>query len=123
MAAAPEQQRRILFNAYLEYSRRVAQKSAIVVLLDDLHWADEPRLQLRSMRSYLFRHNSARDRVRIAPLERAEMRVDQRLAAAVHDQVGAVSERKGQVDGIAGGSPARERQTDDPQEEHRKRAA
>src|SRR5262249_44506479 len=38
--------RRILFNAYLEYSQRVAQKSAMVVLLDDLHWADEPSLQL-----------------------------------------------------------------------------
>jgi predicted ATPase len=42
----PDQQRRVLFNAYLEYLQRGSQKSASVVLFDDLHWADESSLQL-----------------------------------------------------------------------------
>lgn len=41
-----DQQRRLLFNAYLEYAQRAARKSATVVLLDDLHWADDSTLQL-----------------------------------------------------------------------------
>ena len=41
-----EQQRRLVFSAYLEYIRRAADKSPAVVLLDDLHWSDEPSLQL-----------------------------------------------------------------------------
>jgi len=41
-----DQQRRLIFNAYHEYVRRGAQKSPGVYLLDDLHWADEPTLQL-----------------------------------------------------------------------------
>jgi predicted ATPase/predicted Ser/Thr protein kinase len=43
-----EQQRRLVFSAYLEYARRAAEKSPMVVLLDDLHWADDPSLQLMS---------------------------------------------------------------------------
>jgi tetratricopeptide (TPR) repeat protein len=43
-----EQQRRLIFSAYLEYVRRAAEKSPAVVLLDDLHWSDEPTLQLMS---------------------------------------------------------------------------
>jgi len=43
-----EQQRRLVFSAYLEYFRRAAEKSPAVVLLDDLHWADDPSLQLMS---------------------------------------------------------------------------
>jgi len=39
-------QRRLVFGAYLEYFRRAARKTPIVLLLDDLHWADEPTLQL-----------------------------------------------------------------------------
>ena len=46
------------------------------------------------------------------PLERPQMRVGKRLAAAVHHEVGAASERKRQVDGIAWWPPARECQTD-----------
>jgi predicted ATPase len=32
--------------AYLEYLRQATQQSPRVVLFDDLHWADEPTLQL-----------------------------------------------------------------------------
>ncbi len=41
-----DQQRRLIFGGFLEYIRRVAQKSPVVYLLDDLHWADESTLQL-----------------------------------------------------------------------------
>jgi tetratricopeptide (TPR) repeat protein len=41
-----EQQRRLIFSAFLEYIRRGSQKSPGVFLFDDLHWADEPTLQL-----------------------------------------------------------------------------
>jgi serine/threonine protein kinase len=40
------QQRRLVFGAYLEYIQRCAQKLPIVALFDDLHWADDPTLQL-----------------------------------------------------------------------------
>ncbi len=47
LAEAPaDQQRRLMFGAFLEYIRRAIQKSPGVFLLDDLHWADEPTLQL-----------------------------------------------------------------------------
>jgi tetratricopeptide (TPR) repeat protein/tRNA A-37 threonylcarbamoyl transferase component Bud32 len=42
----PDQQRRLVFSAYVDYVRRATQMSPIVVLFDDLHWADEPTLQL-----------------------------------------------------------------------------
>jgi tetratricopeptide (TPR) repeat protein len=42
----PNQLRRLIFGAFLEYLQRAAQKSPGVFLLDDLHWADEPTLQL-----------------------------------------------------------------------------
>jgi tRNA A-37 threonylcarbamoyl transferase component Bud32 len=42
----PDQQRRLVFSAYVDYVRRATQRSPAVVLLDDLHWADEPTLQL-----------------------------------------------------------------------------
>jgi tetratricopeptide (TPR) repeat protein/predicted Ser/Thr protein kinase len=41
-----EQQRRLMFGGFLEYVRRGSQKSPGVFLFDDLHWADEPTLQL-----------------------------------------------------------------------------
>jgi tetratricopeptide (TPR) repeat protein len=41
-----DQQRRLVFSAYLEYLRRATEKTPFVMLLDDLHWADEPSLQL-----------------------------------------------------------------------------
>jgi tetratricopeptide (TPR) repeat protein len=41
-----DQQRRLMFSAFLEYVRRGTQKSPGVFLLDDLHWADDPTLQL-----------------------------------------------------------------------------
>lgn len=41
-----DQQRRLIFGAFLEYIRRGTQKSPAVYLLDDLHWADESTLQL-----------------------------------------------------------------------------
>ena len=41
-----DQQRRLIFGAFLEYIRRATQKSPVVYLLDDLHWADESTLQL-----------------------------------------------------------------------------
>ena len=42
----PNQLRRLIFGAFLEYLQRASQKSPGVFLLDDLHWADEPTLQL-----------------------------------------------------------------------------
>ena len=44
--APADQQRRLIFGAFLEYVQRATQKSPGVILLDDLHWADEPTLQL-----------------------------------------------------------------------------
>jgi predicted ATPase/tRNA A-37 threonylcarbamoyl transferase component Bud32 len=41
-----DQRRRLVFSAVLEYLRRGSMKSPGVMLLDDLHWADEPTLQL-----------------------------------------------------------------------------
>ena len=46
VAVPPEQQRRLMFSAYLGYVQRASQKSPVVALFDDLHWADEPTLQL-----------------------------------------------------------------------------
>ena len=43
---APDQQRRYLFNKYREYSERCCKVAPIVVLLDDLHWADDATLSL-----------------------------------------------------------------------------
>jgi tetratricopeptide (TPR) repeat protein len=42
----PEQQRRFLFNAYLEFTQRSCAITPLAVVLEDLHWADEPTLQL-----------------------------------------------------------------------------
>ena len=41
-----EQRRRLVFDAFLEDLRQATQHSPRVVLFDDLHWADEPTLQL-----------------------------------------------------------------------------
>ncbi len=42
----PEQQRRILFNAVLQLFQRLSATWPVVVLLDDLHWADEATVGL-----------------------------------------------------------------------------
>ena len=42
----PEQQRHLLFTKYREYAERSARNVPVVLLLDDLHWADESTLQL-----------------------------------------------------------------------------
>lgn len=42
----PEQQRRYLFNAYREFVDRAARLTPIVVVFEDLHWADEASLLL-----------------------------------------------------------------------------
>jgi hypothetical protein len=42
----PDQQRQLVFGAYVDYVRRATQQSPAVVLLDELQWADEPSLQL-----------------------------------------------------------------------------
>ena len=42
----PGQQRRYLFNSFLEFLERGAQVSPYVILVDDLHWADESTLLL-----------------------------------------------------------------------------
>ena len=41
-----DQQRRFLFNAYLSFVRRSCRDAPIAVVLEDLHWADEPTLML-----------------------------------------------------------------------------
>jgi len=42
----PEQQRRYLFNGFLEFVERSSRVQPTVLLLDDLHWADESTLLL-----------------------------------------------------------------------------
>jgi len=42
----PEQQRRYLFNGVLDFVERCCRLKPLAVLLDDLHWADEPTLLL-----------------------------------------------------------------------------
>lgn len=41
-----EYQRRLLFPAYVDFTRRLSIRLPIVVLIDDLQWADESTLQL-----------------------------------------------------------------------------
>ena len=41
-----EQQRRYFFNAYRAFVERACRLAPLVVVLEDLHWADEPTLQL-----------------------------------------------------------------------------
>ena len=43
---ASEQQRRWMFNAYLEFIQRAAGTTPLVHVFEDLHWADEPTLLL-----------------------------------------------------------------------------
>ena len=42
----PEQQRRYLFNSFLSFLERAASSTPHVLLIDDLHWADESTLLL-----------------------------------------------------------------------------
>jgi tetratricopeptide (TPR) repeat protein len=42
----PEQQRRFLFNAFRSYLERDCRVTPLVVVFEDLHWADEPTLLL-----------------------------------------------------------------------------
>ncbi|MBT8048274.1 MAG: AAA family ATPase [Gammaproteobacteria bacterium] len=42
----PEQQQRYLFNALLEFTRRLSESCPLVMLLDDLQWADESSVLL-----------------------------------------------------------------------------
>jgi hypothetical protein len=42
----PEQQRRVLFNAVLDLFRRWSGRQPVVLLLDDLHWADDATVGL-----------------------------------------------------------------------------
>lgn len=42
----PEQQRRFLFNAFRSFVERAASVTPLVVVFEDLHWADEPTLLL-----------------------------------------------------------------------------
>lgn len=54
--AASVQEQNRLFNAVLELFRQIAQTQPLVLMLEDLHWADETSLQLLS---YLVRDLSA----------------------------------------------------------------
>lgn len=42
----PEQQQRYLFNAILEFMQRLSRACPLVMLLDDMHWADESSILL-----------------------------------------------------------------------------
>jgi tetratricopeptide (TPR) repeat protein len=42
----PEQQQRFLFNSVLEFLTRLGKSCPVVMLLDDMHWADESSIQL-----------------------------------------------------------------------------
>ena len=42
----PDQQRRYLFNAYQEFMERATRVMPIVMVLEDLHWGDDPTLLL-----------------------------------------------------------------------------
>ena len=48
LEASPEQSRRILFAAINNLIMRAAQKMPVILLLEDLHWADEGTLSLLS---------------------------------------------------------------------------
>ena len=48
MELPPEQSRRVLFNAVTELLARTAGNSPLLLMLDDLHWADEGALALLS---------------------------------------------------------------------------
>lgn len=43
---AADQQRRFLFNSYVALLHRVARNTPVAIVLEDLHWADEPTLML-----------------------------------------------------------------------------
>ena len=43
---APEQRQRYLYNAMLDFTRRLSNTVPCVILLDDLHWADESSMNL-----------------------------------------------------------------------------
>ena len=43
---APEQRQRYLYNAMLDFTRRLSGTVPCVILLDDLHWADESSMSL-----------------------------------------------------------------------------
>ena len=43
---APEQRQRYLYNAMLDFTRRLSSTVPCVILLDDLHWADESSMNL-----------------------------------------------------------------------------
>lgn len=43
---APEQRQRYLYNAMLDFTRRLSTTVPCVILLDDLHWADESSMNL-----------------------------------------------------------------------------
>ena len=46
LAVPAEQQRRLLFNAYRDFVDRSCRMAPILVVLEDLHWADDSTLQL-----------------------------------------------------------------------------
>src|SRR5262249_26983574 len=41
-----QQQRRFFFNAYREFVERACRRGALAVVIEDLHWGDEPTLLL-----------------------------------------------------------------------------
>ena len=52
----PDQQRRFLFSAYQAFTERAARAMPMVIVLEDLHWADEPTVLLMQ---HLAQHQAA----------------------------------------------------------------
>ena len=69
----PEQQRRYLFNAYQAFTERAARVMPMVLVLEDLHWADEPTVLLMQ---HLAQHLTALPLLVVGTYRDVELDVD-----------------------------------------------